>query len=102
MKGVSPDKPRLGSVRGSQPTEGPHCSSVKCRSSIAVRSAPTAAQDRATLMWLVSLAYAHPSAVPHVHATDPWASAILAFWAVAAGVFLTAAYRLRRDTAPSA
>lgn len=53
-------------------------------------------------MWLVSLAYAHPSAVPHVHATDPWASAILAFWAVAAGVFLTAAYRLRRDTAPSA
>lgn len=41
---------------------------------------------------LVSLAHAHPAAVPHVHETDPAALAIVAFWLLAA-VGLSAASR---------
>lgn len=55
-----------------------------------------------TLLALVAVAYAHPSAVPHTHAADPWALATVAGWLVAGAVFLGVAHRATRAAQPTA
>jgi hypothetical protein len=40
---------------------------------------------------LVSLAHAHPAALPHLHETDPAALALVAFWLVVGAAFLVVA-----------
>lgn len=44
-------------------------------------------------MLLISVAYAHPSAVTHDHAADPAALWIIGFWLVAALVYVAASQR---------
>lgn len=48
-------------------------------------------------MLLISLAHAHPSALPHAHAPGGPVVSILAFWAVAALLFVIWAYRGTAD-----
>lgn len=44
-------------------------------------------------MLLISLAHAHPSAVPHDHVADPAALWIIGFWIVAAIVYVAVFHR---------
>lgn len=46
-------------------------------------------------MLFISTAFAHPSALPHLHGADPAAAAILVFWALVTAVFFVLAFRRR-------
>ena len=52
-----------------------------------------------TPLLLIAAAHAHPSAVPHVHPSDPAAFWIVAAWALAAVVWAGFAFRARGKVA---
>lgn len=51
------------------------------------------------MLSVLSAAYAHPSDLPHLHATDPAAVVVLAAWIVAGLVYAAVAHRGVKDPA---
>lgn len=49
------------------------------------------------MLLILSVAYAHPGDLPHLHATDPAAIVVLAAWIVAGLIYVGVAHRGVRD-----